>query len=206
MSKNKPQFDQKSTTPQQPAIVDSHVEPEVETITPPVEVENTQPPVIEPESVVHTPTHFTPDALDFVTQKSRLYNLCLSNFKKYAKEMAVGLHQTPASGALHQKELYDAYQLIFQLTPPEVRDILDEIIKLFKENETGCLTESHLFRFPEHIPLSAKAVRGMNHFSHLLLTAAAVSRQEAGRLNDLGALSGWCPTEEARQLLINYFR
>lgn len=208
MSKNKQQEQQA------PVETKAPVEQTVETTTEQAPVETkveetvTETPVQDPvpEEIAKAAAPFEPGAMEIKSTHSRLYDLCVSQLKNYSAAMAVGVYHTPAVGARHQQELHDTYQLLFKLTPPEVRDALDEFVKIFKENEHGCFSEGHLFRFAEHVPLSATAKRGMDHFSHLLLTAAAVGKSEAGRLADLGSFTGWCPTEDARQLLVNYFR
>lgn len=211
MSKQKPQEQQAPVVEQKPVVETQVVETETTTAASEVVVETPKEeapvaPAPVMEEIAKPASVFTEDALKIGPTHSRLYDLFISQIKNYSKTMAAGIHHVPAVGARHQAGLNDTYQLLFKLTPPEVRDALDETIALFKENEHGAFSEGHLFRWPEHVALSAPNLRAFNHFSHLLLSAASVGKAEAGRLCDMGSFTGWCPSEEARQLLVNYFR
>lgn len=214
MSKNK------TTQPQQPApaekpeevvleqqtqtdLVKEEQAPVVETA--PVEPVKEEPAPLEVVQAVQT-SPFEEGALVGTPKKSLLFEMVISGVEKYAKEMGARIPQTPATGAIHQKNLYGTYEVLFKLNPPEMREALDRIIAMFKANETGCFTEAYLFRFSEHIAVSKVAAKGFYNFSHLLLTAAQLGRREAGRLNDMGSLVGWLPSEDVHQLLVNYFR
>lgn len=191
-----------------PLVEDKQEEaPKVEEIAPPpVQEEPAAPAPVVQEITQQPASPFEDGALVATPKKSLLYDMVVGGVEKYAKEMGARVPQTPVTGAMHQKNLYDTYQVLFKLAPPELRDALDKIIATFKANETGCFTESHLFRFSENIALSKIAAKGFYNFNHLLLTAAQLDRREAGRLNDLGGMVSWLPNEEVHQLLVNYFR
>lgn len=192
-----------------PAVEDKQEEqPKVEEQPSTPQVEET-PAVVVPEvqEVAQQPSSpFEEGALVATPKKSLLFDMVINGVQKYAKEMGARVPQSSVTGAVQQKNLYDTYQVLFKLTPPEMRDALDEIIAIFKANETGCFTESHLFRFSENIALSKVAAKGFYNFSHLLLTASQLGKRDAGRLNDLGGMVSWLPNEEVHQLLVNYFR
>lgn len=167
-------------------------------------VQEPEAPVLEIAPITEAPK-FEPGALVAAVERSHMFNVVIAGVRSYEEQMDRLLPQSPATGALQQKLLHDNFQLLFKLPAPEFREAMDQIIAIFKENKTGCFSETHLFRFSENVPLSKEAATGFWRFNHILLSAAQVERREVKKLNDLGLLVSWVPSNDSHQLLMNYF-
>lgn len=133
--------------------------------------------------------------------------IVINTIKEYILGMKPGKPLTVKQGTTYQVSLYNALlTAINKIEGKDFRPLMQSILALLHAHREGAFRETHVFRFVEHVPLSAEHRRGFQKITTLLKTLAKPeTRQELLRQMNFDPLLENGLTERGRTKLAAFF-
>jgi hypothetical protein len=133
--------------------------------------------------------------------------IVINTIKEYILGMKPGKPLTVKQGTTYQVSLYNALlTAINKIDGKDFRPLMQSILALLHAHRDGAFRETHVFRFVEHVPLSAEHRRGFQKITTLLKTLAKPeTRQELLRQMNFDPLLENGLTERGRTKLAAFF-
>lgn len=179
--------------------------PVVENAAPEAVLAPTPEPVVQERGATAAATSV--DESPFVSQaKSLTLQLVEEGLRDYVNGMALNKPQTSTTAAKWQKRLYDVYIAALHAAPTDYRAAIGHVLDVVKSEANGVFRAEALYRGMSEIALAPAKQRLFSHLNHLFTTAATMGNAQAGRELDLTGIAKELNTEEARTLLVQYFR
>lgn len=133
--------------------------------------------------------------------------LIINAIKEYVVKMKPGKVVSTKEGAQNQVGLYQAFlSAINNVEGNDFRPTIQSILALLHAHRDGAFRETHVFRFVEHVALSAEHRKGFQKITTLLKTLAnPATRSELVRQINFDPIVKYGLTERGRAKLAAFF-
>lgn len=133
--------------------------------------------------------------------------LIINAVKDYAVKMKPGKVIAVKDGVQNQVSLYQSFlSVINNIEGNDFRPAMQSILALIHAHRDGAFRETHIFRFVEHVPLSAEHRKGFQKITTMLKTLANPStRADLTRQLNFDPILKYGVTERGRAKLAAFF-
>jgi hypothetical protein len=133
--------------------------------------------------------------------------IAINTIKDYVVKMKPGKIVATSVGAQAQVSLYQSFlTVINNIEGSDFRPAMQSILALLHAHRDGAFRETHIFRFVEHVPLSAEHRKGFQKVTTILKTLAnPATRQDLVRQINFDPVLKYGVTERGRTKLAAFF-
>lgn len=132
--------------------------------------------------------------------------LLINAIKEYIVTMKPGKIVSIKDGTRQQVSLYNTFLSAINNLEGDFRPTMQSILALLHAHKDGAFKETHVFRFVEHIPLSADHRKGFQKVTTLLKTLAnPTTRQDMLRQINFDPVTKYGLTDRGRTKLAAFF-